>query len=242
MKATVTKYIRIAFFLALVPLLSTCEFLFYYPAFMPAVSEVEVDTDGANWWENYNGDQTGSWSYSWTAGTGLLSGGYNSTNGSVPAMESLSFANQGWGGINEFLGMLYVNGVTFGGSALTQTSMFHGSIPITFDYYSTQPTEYSLPYAAIEGIGGSGPTTKLTGTDLTLVQFDIYNSGYSQLDGYAEMVFKGSGPAGLVYMVYYHNCGLTTMAYQKSGNPTSALPDAFPTGHFTYVINVFPSD
>ncbi|MDT8288031.1 MAG: hypothetical protein RQ748_13055, partial [Elusimicrobiales bacterium] len=180
MRSLTRAALRLSGILTAVLMLSTCEFLFYSPAFMPAVSEVEVEVGALFWTEYYNGDMTGEWSFGWTPPQ--LSGGANITTvRTVPAMNALRFSDEGWHGINEFLPMLFGGaGVSFGGAG-SGNGFFHGIYPVNYDYSSFQPLEYDLPFPAMEGIGESGPTKSLSG-GLTVVETVIYGSGRDELN------------------------------------------------------------
>lgn len=101
-------------------------------------------------------------------------------------------------------------------------------------------TSYTLPEPAYLGIDGDGPTTELTGS-LYTVDFDIYANGHDFVAGHATCVFSDANPAGLLYMVYYHDGGLVSLIYANDVE-TTAIGDMFPDGHYEYIWSVFRDD
>jgi hypothetical protein len=213
--------------------LSTCEFLFYSPAFMPAVSETELFVGGGLFEERYkNHDQTATGTSTFADPT--LNFFINNNISSVPALDAVMVGNESWSGVSDFLGIFF-GGRTLYGDTASYGGTFHG-IGVTFDYDSFTVTEFDLPFAAVEGIDENGPTRKLEGA-LAVARVRTYST-YDELSGEGTFVF-GAGPKyGLLYMVYYHDNGITTVAYQKTID-SAVASDYFPDGNYTYVINVF---
>ena len=107
----------------------------------------------------------------------------------------------------------------------------------------TQLASYILPEPAYLGIDGNGTTTELTGS-LNVVYFDIF-AGNDFVGGHAICVFSSTlvvgDPAGLLYMVYYHNSGLVSLIYANVAEPTT-IGDYFPDGHYEYIWSVYRND
>lgn len=99
---------------------------------------------------------------------------------------------------------------------------------------------YTLPEPAYLGIDGDGTTTELTGS-LYTVDFDIYANGHDFVAGHATCVFSYSNPAGLLYMVYYHDGGLVSLIYANDVE-TTASGNLFPDGHYEYIWSVYRND
>jgi len=95
---------------------------------------------------------------------------------------------------------------------------------------------YTLPEPAYLGVAGSGSTTELTGS-LHVVEFNI-SSTNSFVQGQATCVFSNTNPAGLLYMVYYHNTGLVSLVY-ASAVETTETGNYFPDGHYEYIWSVY---
>lgn len=225
--------------IAAVLLLSGCEYLFFSPAFMPAVSETELRLDLGTFTEDYNGREVAYGTYSFVD-PNLT---YNSPNGTstmVPALDALSIDGDNWHGISEFLGIFFQStpNITGGGLQSGLTGSFR-SYSISFDLDSVPVLTYSLPYAAKMGIADDEPNrTELTG-NLSRVDVFVTSAGHENLRGEGTFIFaNGPNPlTGLLYMVFYHDSGLVTVAYQRTVDSPSGL--FFPDGTFTYVINVF---
>ncbi|WP_319562491.1 hypothetical protein [Marispirochaeta sp.] len=220
---------------------TSCEYLFYSPAFMPAVSETELRViDTGNFEETCNGEQSayGTWAYT-GPGNPLEISPPNTTGTDIPALRSLEFDNESWHGVSEFLGLFFdsANVVVIDGGSNSGTGLFHGySVPYTYNSYAA--TEFDLPFAAVKGINENNRTTELSG-DLAVVDIQA-NGPKDELSGEGTFVF-GNGPDnwGLLYMIFYHDSGQATMAYQTSESGSTAS-SYFPSGRFTYFINVFP--
>ncbi len=115
------------------------------------------------------------------------------------------------------------------------------NVDYTMDYYTSggMVPSYSLPEPAYLGIDGDGPTTELTGS-LYTVDFDIY-ANHDFVGGQATCVFSDADPAGLLYMVYYHQGGLVSLIYAHDVEAT-AVGNLFPDGHYEYIWSVFRND
>ena len=98
---------------------------------------------------------------------------------------------------------------------------------------------YSLPEPAYLGIDGNDSTTELAGS-LYTVDFDIY-ADHDFVGGHATCVFSDANPAGLLYMVYYHDGGLVSLIYAKDV-ATTVVGNLFPDGHYEYIWSVFRND
>jgi len=219
---------------------TSCEYLFYSPAFMPAVSETELRViTPSDYQEFYDGEETayGTWAYA-GPGNPLEVSPPNTTGRDIPALRSLEFDNESWHGVSEFLGMFFdsANGVIIDGGSGSGATMFHG-YSSSFTYNSYTASDYDLPFSAPEGINENDRTTSLSG-DLAVVEISA-DGLKDELSGEGTFVF-GNGPSdyGLLYLVFYHDSGMTTVAYQHESSISAG--SYFPEGHFTYIINVFP--
>ncbi len=97
-------------------------------------------------------------------------------------------------------------------------------------------TSYTLPVPAYLGIDGSDTVKTLAGL-LHVVDFTI-SSENSFVSGHAICVFSSFNPAGLLYMVYYHDSGLVSLIYAYDV-ATTETGNYFPDGHYEYVWSVY---
>ncbi len=95
---------------------------------------------------------------------------------------------------------------------------------------------YTLPEPAFLGIDSTGTTTKLTG-GLNILNFDI-TSYHNFVSGTATCVFSNTDPAGLLYLVYYHDNGLVSLIYAHDVE-TTETGNYFPDGHYEYIWSVY---
>ncbi|ORC35351.1 hypothetical protein B4O97_09255 [Marispirochaeta aestuarii] len=241
MKKLIFKAVFLPAALASILSLAGCEYLFYSPAFMPVVSETELRViTPSDYQEFYDGEETayGTWAYA-GPGNPLEVSPPNTTGRDIPALRSLEFDNESWHGVSEFLGMFFdsANAVPLDGGSGSGATMFHG-YSSSFTYNSYTASDYDLPFSAPEGINENGRTTSLSG-DLAVVEISA-DGLKDELRGEGTFVF-GNGPDnwGLLYMIFHHDSGQATMAYQtdESGSAASSY---FPAGSYTYIINVFP--
>lgn len=239
MKKMIRPTLRTAAVLIAVMLLAACEFLFYSPAFIPAVSETELQLIVGNYTEQFNGEEVGYGTYNFADPTLNYASPFGS-NGRVPAMDALRIGGDDWHGISEFLGIFFQSGPNINGGGLQAglNGNFR-SYTVTFDLNTTLVSSYELPFAAVKGIGDDEKyLSKLTG-NLSRVDVDVTSAGHENLRGDGTFIF-GNGPGlyyGLLYMVFYHESGLVTVAYQRTINSPGGI--FFPDGSFNYVINVF---
>ena len=243
------KTIRLLLITAAVLLLSTCEFMFYSPAFMPAVSKTTLNVTGITtsfqYNENYNGEiiaDNGS-ANSITADVLVFYTPTVNQSVSIPALEAVAVSGETWQGVSDFLGAFFQYGESVTGITTNYSgNFFHGFVDYSYDYTAGTALEYDLPYPAPYGINENQRTTKLTGTvtnPLGIVNIHI-TSVSDELSGDATFVFGGEGNYGLLYMVYEHNNGITTVIYQEEINASVTAGDYFALGSFGYVINCFP--
>ena len=104
---------------------------------------------------------------------------------------------------------------------------------------STPIASYTLPEPAYLGIDGNAVITELAGS-LNIVDFNI-SSGHDFVSGHAICVFSNTNPAGLLYMVYYHNSGLVSLIYADDVE-TTETGNYFPDGHYEYIWSVYRND
>lgn len=120
-----------------------------------------------------------------------------------------------------------------------------GNTEINVDYTMnvtttiTQLASYNLPEPAYLGVDGNEAVTELTGS-LNIVDFDI-TADNDFVAGHATCVFSDSDPAGLLYMVYYHDGGLVSLFYAHDV-ATTAAGNFFPDGHYEYIWSVYRND
>ena len=212
-----------------------CEYLFYSPAFMPAVSETKLRVMAGNYEEYYDDERSayGTWSFT---DPSLQFDSPFTTGTEVPAMRSLRIGNEMWHGVSEFLGMFFSSAIPVYGGSGNGSGAFHG-YGVSFAYNSYNATGFDLPFSAPKGINGNGRTTSLSGN---LAVVEISADGLKDaLRGDGTFVF-GNGPSdyGLLYLVFYHDSGLTTVVYQHKSSISAG--SFFPEGRFTFIINVFP--
>jgi len=151
---------------------------------------------------------------------------------------SLLFKNE----IAQDVGIQIDIGVPYVGLSNNISIGNHGDEEIRVDYTIDVTTtiaplsSYTLPEPAYLGVAGSGSTTELIGS-LHVVEFNI-SSTNSFVRGQATCVFSSSNPAGLLYMVYYHNSGLVSLVYAHDVE-TTETGNYFPDGHYEYIWSVY---
>ncbi len=247
------RIIRLLITSGAVLLLSTCEYLFYSPAFMPAVSNTTLnitsstDISDFQYNENYNGEiiaDNGSTNI--LAGAGDVLTFYSpNVNQSVniSALDAVAVGGETWQGVADFLGAFFQNGISITSYTTTNYpgNLFHGFIDYDYDYTANTVLDYDLPYAAPLGINENDRTTTLHGTvtyPLAVVKIHV-TSSYEELAGDAIFIFGGENNYGLLYMIYEHNNGITTVIYQEQINASTVLGQYLCLGSFEYVINCF---
>ncbi len=146
----------------------------------------------------------------------------NSTGGVLPGFgtavqtSAMPFYMLGF-----YLGLLAAEPISLSdGASGSFSAEFEGSYSVSWS--TTHPSDIVLPFEAQGGI--HHPSTSVLNADyldiepgtIAKVDFTVTSSN-EFLGGSGFMVFHDGYPSGLLYLVYYHDAGFTTLAYQQSG-------------------------
>lgn len=249
----------------LVFIISSCDILLSFlvsPVYNIPVSRSGWTVDNATF--RITGDSeyfgTEEWPLQWLGGNTLLFNSYNdgdnrnvSTLGFPLEMSKYEKVDSPLFYLNllfkhDFGGNIGVNIEQGGTNPVPLENIYlgrDGDTEVNVDYTMnvtttiTQLASYILPEPAFLGIDGSDTTTELTGS-LNLVDFSII-AGNDFVSGQAICIFSNTNPAGLLYMVYYHDSGLVSLLYAHDVE-TTATGDYFPDGHYEYIWSVYRND
>ncbi len=216
-------------------LLSTCEYLFYSPAFMPVVAETTLNLSVGTFQEEYDGEVTSDGTFSYADPIFTL----NTTSfwKSIPALDAILVSGEQWTGVTDYLNTFFPGRNLYADAGTGYVDTFHGSVSMNTYYSSTTASTYDLPYTAVKGISDGGPTSTIDGS-LAVVTVST-NSSAEVFNGEGTFIFaNGPDLYGLVYMFFEHGNGVTTVIYATSQNSSGG--DYFPPGTYDYVINCFP--